>query len=127
MVTISFGNRNFIQPLGRLSMHSKCLDFFSFKFWVGEKVFFFIFLCSQHVSFKFPMGSHQVLNMFPMFPIAPCVNPICSAQSPPLLTYRGEPKGRSICLAVESSILRSFHRFKFLFAMGQINWLPVKK
>jgi hypothetical protein len=28
MVTNSFGNRNFMQPMGRLSMHSKCLDFF---------------------------------------------------------------------------------------------------
>jgi hypothetical protein len=28
MVPNSFGNRNFVQPMGRLSMHSKCLDFF---------------------------------------------------------------------------------------------------
>jgi len=26
-------------------------------------------LCSQNVPFKFPMGSHQVLNMFPRFPM----------------------------------------------------------
>jgi hypothetical protein len=31
MVTNSFGNRNLMQPMGRLSMHSKCLDFFVFK------------------------------------------------------------------------------------------------
>jgi hypothetical protein len=35
----SFGNRNFMQPMGRLTMHSKCLDFFSFKFWVGRFYF----------------------------------------------------------------------------------------
>jgi hypothetical protein len=29
----------------------------------------FIFLCSQHVPFKFPMGSHQVPKMFPKFPM----------------------------------------------------------
>jgi hypothetical protein len=28
MVTNNFGNRNFMQPMGRLSMQSKCLDFF---------------------------------------------------------------------------------------------------
>jgi hypothetical protein len=38
-------------------MHSKCLDFFSFKFWVARVGgrFFFIF-CSQHV----PSGSQWV-------------------------------------------------------------------
>jgi hypothetical protein len=61
MVTNSFGNRNFMQPMGRFSMHSKCLDLFSFKFWVGGGAFF---LCSQHVNFKFPIDSHQVRNMF---------------------------------------------------------------
>jgi hypothetical protein len=33
--------------MGRLSMHSKCLDFFSY---------------SQHVPSKFPMGSHVFPN-----------------------------------------------------------------
>ncbi len=68
MVTNSFGDRTFMQPMGRLSMHSKCLDFFSFKFWVGAgaggKGFFSFFLCSQNVLIKFPMSSHQVPNMF---------------------------------------------------------------
>jgi hypothetical protein len=35
MVTNSFGNRNLMQPMGRLSMHSKCLDFFVLKFFGG--------------------------------------------------------------------------------------------
>ncbi len=70
MVTDSFGNRNFMQPMGRLSMHSKCLDFFSFKFWVGAaggvgEGFFSFFFYSQHVPFKFPTYSHQVPNLFP--------------------------------------------------------------
>jgi hypothetical protein len=58
MVTNSFGNKNFMQPIGRLSMHSKCLDFFSFKFWGGgeggRRIFF-------HFSF--------VPNIFPSVPI----------------------------------------------------------
>jgi hypothetical protein len=36
---------------------------------------------SQWVPTKFPLCSSRV------FPIAPCFNPICFAQSPPLLTY----------------------------------------
>jgi len=55
----------------------------------GETTFSF-FLCSQPVSFKFPMGSHQVPHMFArfpmcsprMFPISPGFNLICFAQSP---------------------------------------------
>jgi hypothetical protein len=65
MVTNSFGNRNFMLRMGRLSMHSKFLEFFSFKFWVGERgeedFFHFPF-----VPFKFSMSSHQVPNVFPM-------------------------------------------------------------
>jgi hypothetical protein len=45
-----------VQPMGRLSMHAKCLDLF---FWGGGGMFS-IFLCSQHVHFKFPISSHQV-------------------------------------------------------------------
>jgi hypothetical protein len=46
MVTNRLEKRNFMQPMGRLNMHSKCLDIyiFSFKFWVGggsENFFFF--------------------------------------------------------------------------------------
>jgi hypothetical protein len=46
---VFFGNRNFMQPIARLSMHSKCLEFFSFKFWGpgggggGGGGFFFFF------------------------------------------------------------------------------------
>ncbi len=40
------------------------------------------------------MSSHQVFNVFPkVFPIAPGFNPICFAQSRPLLTYIGGPIG----------------------------------
>jgi hypothetical protein len=98
MVTNSFGNRNFMQPMARLSMHSKCLDFFSFKFWVGvggrgQKDFFSFFLCSLQVPYGFPVGS-QCSQCVPqrVFPIAPRFNPICFAQSPLLLTYIGGPK-----------------------------------
>ncbi len=54
-----------------------------------------VFLCSQHVPCKFPVGSHQVSNMLPrfpmcfprVFPIAPRFNPICFAQSPPHILF----------------------------------------
>jgi hypothetical protein len=55
----------------------------------GEDFFYFFFIFSL-----FPTCSHQVPKMFPkfpmcsprVFPIAPRFNPICFAQSPPLLT-----------------------------------------
>ncbi len=72
-------------------------DFFPFKFLGegGREDFVSFFLCSQHVPFKFSMGSHQVLNMFPefsmcspmVFSIAPRFNPTRFVKSPPLLTY----------------------------------------
>jgi hypothetical protein len=48
-----------------------------------------------------------------VFPIIPCFNPICFAQSPPLLTYIGGPNEEAFHLSIESSILRSFHSFTF--------------
>ncbi len=128
--------------MGRLSMNSKCLDFFSpFKFWVGEKggrgrIFFIFPFCSQYVPFKFPVNSHQVPNTFPrfsmcsprVFPITPCFNPICSAQSPPLLTYIGGPKGKALHLFIESSILGSLHSFNFFWRWAsQIGSLQPKE
>ncbi len=69
-------------------MAQYALVFFLLSFGLGGggegKIFFSFFVCSQHVPFKFPMGSHQVHNNFPRFPIAPQFNPICFAQSPPL-------------------------------------------
>ncbi len=61
MVTNSFENRNFMLRMGRLSMHSKFLEFFSFKFLVGGGGargggFFSFFLCSFQVPNVFPMG-----------------------------------------------------------------------
>jgi hypothetical protein len=75
MLTNSFGNRNFMQPMGRLSMHSKCLDLFSFFF--VPKMFPRFSMCSPRV-----------------FLIAPHFNPICFAQSPSLLTYRLAKRGK---------------------------------
>ncbi len=85
---------------------------------------FSFFLCSQNVLLKFSMGSHQVPKMFPMFPmcfprvfpIPSCFNPICFAQSRPLLTYIGGPKGETLHLFIESSILGSLHSFNFSFS-----------
>ncbi len=112
MVTNSFGNRNFMQPMGRLSMHSKCLDCFHFPF----------------VPNMFPMGSHQVPKMFRrllirsprVFPITPRFNPIYFAQSPPFLTFIAGPKGEALHRSIESSILGSLHSFNFFFVMGPI-------
>jgi hypothetical protein len=53
MVMNSFGDGNFMQPMGRLSMHSKCLDFFSFEFWVGVRgkdFFHFSFVPNMFLS-----------------------------------------------------------------------------
>jgi len=82
---------------------------------------------SHQVSNMFPrfsMCSHQVFNVFPrfpmcspkVFPIALCFNPICFAQSPPLLTYIGGPKGEALHFSIESSTLGNLHRFNFFLA-----------
>ncbi len=90
-----------------------------------------------HFSFvpnMFPSSTQWVPNMFPRFPmcsprvflIAPGFNPICYAESPPLFTYRAQPKGGGT---------PSFHRIFYFgagsivsifFAMGQSNWLIAK-
>jgi hypothetical protein len=114
MMTNSFGNRNFMQSMGRLSTHSKCLDFFVLKFFEGgavwERIFFIfpLFLtCSFQVPIRFPMCFSRV------FPIAPHFSPICFAQSPPLLTCIAGPKGEALHLSIESSILGGLHSFIF--------------
>jgi hypothetical protein len=103
----------------------RALLLFSLKLW-GEDFFFFPL---------FPMGSHRVPNMcprFPMcfprvFPVSPRFNLLCFAQSPPLLTYIGGPKGRAPHLSIiESSILGSLRGFNFSLVMGQSNWLIAK-
>ena len=55
-----------------------------------------------------------------VFSIAPYFNPICFAQSPPLLTYIGGPKEEALHLSIESSIFVSLHSFNFL-GQGQSN------
>jgi hypothetical protein len=141
MVTNSFGNRNFMQPMEGSACTQRALIFFllGFGFWGGRgggDGFFSFFLCSQHVPFKFPMGSHQVLNMFPrfpmcsprVFPIAPPFNPICFARSPPLLTYiAGGQKVSQFILPLNLLYLGSFHNFNFFLAIRQSNWLIAKK
>jgi hypothetical protein len=81
--------------------------------------------------FKFPMGSHQVLNVFlkgGFFPIAPCFHPIYFL--PKVLPFSPiliGPKGESRDLSIESSILGSLHSFNYFFVMGQSNWLIAAK
>jgi hypothetical protein len=114
MVANSFGNRNFVQPMGRLSMHSKCLDFFPFKFWVGVGEDFFHF---SFVPNGFQSGSQYVPKVPNVFPIAPPLNPICFAQSPPLLTYIDGPKGEVFHLSIESSMLGKPPQFQLLILL----------
>jgi hypothetical protein len=71
MVTHSFGKRNFMQPLVRLSMPSRRVQFFLFEGEVGEEPFFFPLVPNVFLS-----CSHQVPKVLPnsfpkMFPIAP--------------------------------------------------------
>jgi len=111
-------------------MHSKCIDFFSFKFFlgVGGEIFFIfpLFPTDSHpapnIFLKFPLCSPRV------FPIVPCFDPICFAQNPPLLTYLGGPKGDTLHLSLESSILGSLHSFNcFLRWANQIGSLEKTK
>jgi len=123
MVTNSFGNQKYMhsQWVG-WSMHSKCLDFFSFKFWVlgggGGGFFHFSFVPNM-----FPSSSQFVPYVPKVSPnvfwVASHFNPRCFAQSPPLHTYIGGPKGEALHLPTESSILGSLHKFNF-FCDGPI-------
>jgi hypothetical protein len=56
-----------------------------------------------------------------VFPIAPCFDLICFAQSPPLLTYIGGPKGMMLHLSIDSSIISTF------FCDGPIKLAHCKK
>ncbi len=103
MVPKSFGNRSFMQPMGKLNLYSRCVVFLFLSGGEGRGRFFSFFLCSN----RFPMCSPWV------FLIAPCFNPICFAQSPPLLTYICGPKGEALHLSIESSIFGSLHSFNF--------------
>jgi hypothetical protein len=67
MVTNGFGNRNFMQPMGRLSIHSKCLDFF-FKNILGGGGAGDFFLFS-FVPNMFPSSSQWVPIRFSKFPL----------------------------------------------------------
>ncbi len=117
MVTNNFGNRNFMQPMGRLNMHSKYLDFVLF-FKVlgvrqGEDYFFFHF---SFVPFKFPMCSPRV------FPIAPRFSPLCFGQS------LGGPKGEGTPAFHRIFYFESLHSFNlFLQWANQIGSLQKKK
>ncbi len=65
MVMNSFGNRNFMQPMGRLSMHSKCLDFFVLKLFGAGAGWGRIFI-NSFVPDMFPSSSQRVPIKFLM-------------------------------------------------------------
>ncbi len=103
-----FGKRNFMQPMGRPKQALQgwgALLFFLFSFGEGRIFFHFslVPMCSHYVPFKFPMGSHQVSNVFPnMFSIAPDFYPMCLGRCCPPFTYIGGQKGRTSILLKEN-------------------------
>jgi len=50
-----------------------------------------------------------------VFPIEPRFNPICFAQSPPLLTYIDGPKGKAFHLSIESPTLERLPNSNIFF------------
>ncbi len=132
----SFGNRSFMRPIGRLSLHSRCLVFFKNVFG-GKEEDFFHFPFVQQVPNLFSMGfllsffggwgergrffSFSLCsNRFPMcspwvFPIAPCFK-FCSKSS-----HSRWAKGEALHLSIESSIFVSLHSFNF-FLSGPIKF-----
>jgi hypothetical protein len=99
VVTNSFGKRNFMQPMGRLSTHKQS-SFFLVDIWGmgtgrGERDFLFFSLLPK----LFP-------NMFlKMFLIAPWFYPVWFAQSCLLVNCIGGPKGLTLHLDIETFIL----------------------
>jgi hypothetical protein len=122
MVTNSFGNRNFMQPMGRLSMHSKSLD--------GGRIFFhFLFVPNM-----FPSSSQWVPIRLPMCSLgSQCVSLGCSQshmfcpKSSPSHLYRWAQGVRGTSLSVESSILGALHSFNFFLCDGPIKLAYCKK
>ncbi len=118
-------------------MHSKCLQFFSFKFWAGWVEDFFHF---SFVPKMFPSSFQWVPTRFPICSLGSqcCVPQRCSQQHLtlipyvlpkvlPLLTQIGWAKGEGT---------PSFHRIFYYgetaqsqisFVMSQPNWLIAKK
>jgi len=117
MMTNSFGNQKYMQPMGRLKACTRgTLIFFLLSFgWVGGSLgggggavdgvrggIFSFSLCSQHFPFKFPICSQSSQCV----PNSTSLYSVCFAQSPPLLACIGGPKGEALNLSIESSILR---------------------
>jgi len=74
--------------------------------WPDDFLFIYLFFPGvADVFLPFLQVVPQVTNVFPwVFPIALDFKPICFAQSPPLLTFIGGPKGEAPHLSIESSI-----------------------
>jgi hypothetical protein len=112
MVMNNFENRSFMQRMGRKAQHVVKMPSFFFLLsfgLVGGRIFF-------HFSFvpnMFLSGSQCVPQG--VFPIASCFNPICFAQSPPLLTYIGGPKGEALLLSIKFGPIKDAHHNQFLF------------
>jgi hypothetical protein len=113
-----------------LSMHSKCLVFFPFKFfWGWGRIFFhfsLVLMCSHYVPFKFPMGSQYVPQVPNLFSIACHFHPICFGKCCPRFTYIGGPKGRNSILHNRTLYFGEPPQFLFILVMGQSNWLVAK-
>jgi hypothetical protein len=89
--------------MGRLKHAFKVPGFFKSFGWQGWPEDFFHFSFVPNMFLQLLNGSPSSAQWVPNFPmcsrrvflIAHCFNPICFAQSPPLLTYIGAPKGTS--------------------------------
>ncbi len=109
------------QWVGSTCTQSSLIIFLLSFGWGEEGEDFFHFPFVPNMFPRFPMCSPKV------FPIAPHFNPICFAQSPPLLTFVAGPKGEALHLSIESSILGSLHSLNFFSVMGESNWLIATK
>jgi hypothetical protein len=94
--------------------------------WFLSLNFFFIFPLFLTFSFQvlngFPICSPRVFPMCSprVFPIAPHFNPTCFAQSPPLLTYVGGPKGEEALQLATNLLFWGASIVSTLFCNGPI-------
>jgi hypothetical protein len=116
--------------MGRLSMHSKCLDFyFLLSLWGlggGGDFFHFSFVLNMFLSssqwspIRFPKCTlcSQECSQWHLT-LIPYVLP----EVLPPLTYLGGPKGEALHLSMKSSILGSLHSFNFFWTREVGSWV----
>jgi hypothetical protein len=116
MVTNSFGNRNFMQPMERLSMHSWRIQFFSLGGWRERQGFFFFFPCSQCVPQDVPNSTWVLSHM------------VCPKFNSPIYKLKRWNPGVHICFYLQVAVWRGASIGGMLnvpkkMLMGQSIWL----